>query len=299
MTINKNIKKLFIISVIIMLIILLITSIGINIYQLNYNDFSTYLQNTNEIYIMAAGILLGYHDFSNGKDYEFVYDFTNEQYPILIEKYRIDDIAGDGTEFEKALHLMNEYAPRLTHKSDYDNSIEIDALSLLEYSLDNPNQGINCRNKAQILNEMCLALGIYSRKVWIMPNSKYDGDCHVVNVIWDTQLNKWIMLDITNNRYWVDENGTPLSVLEIRHKGAMQEFCTPVYPDSNLDNLEEIKNNSIGNFLYIMKNMIYMEYMDIYTVGESKNSYLLLPKDFNAEYDNIISQKAVEKSPMK
>lgn len=296
---TKNVKKLLVICVIVLLTISLVASIGINIYQLNSNSFSTYLQSTDEIYVMESGILNGYLEFADGEDYEISYDFENEDYSILIDKYKIDTIAGTGSEFEKAVRLMNEYAPRLTHKSDYDNHIEINALSLLDYSLDNPEQGINCKNKAQILNEMCLALEIYSRKVWIMPNSKYDGDCHVVNEIWDTQLNKWIMLDITNNRYWVDENGTPLSILEIRYKGAMQEFCTPVYPDSKLDNLEEIKAASISNFLYIMKNMVYFEYMTQYTVGESDNSYLLLPENFNEDFDNMISQNAVEASPIK
>ncbi len=296
---NKNVKKILVICVIVLLTISLVASIGINIYQLNFNGFSTYLQNTDEIYVMESGILHGYLEFADGEDYELSYDFENENYSVLIEKYKIDKIAGTGSDLEKALNLMNEYAPRLTHKSDYDNHIEINALSLLDYSLDNPEQGINCKNKAQILNEMCLALGIYSRKVWIMPNSKYDGDCHVVNEIWDTQLNKWIMLDITNNRYWVDENGTPLSILEIRYKGAMQDFCTPVHPDSKLDNLEEIKTASIGNFLYIMKNMVYFEYMTQYTVGESDNSYLLLPENFNKDFENMISQKAIEASPIR
>lgn len=295
----KNVKKLLVICVIALLSISLVTSIGINIYQLNFNVFSTYLQNTDEIYVMESGILYEYLDFADGEDYEISYDFENEDYSVLIDKYKIDTIAGDGSEFKKAVRLMNEYAPRLTHKSNYDNHVEINALSLLDYSLDNPEQGINCKNKAQILNEMCLALGIYSRKVWIMPNSKYDSDCHVVNEIWDTQLNKWIMLDITNNRYWVDENDTPLSILEIRYKGAMQEFCTPVYPDSKLDNLEEIKAASIDNFLYIMKNMVYFEYMTQYTVGESDNSYLLLPENFNEDIENMISKNAVEASPIK
>jgi hypothetical protein len=172
------------------------------------------------------------------------------------------------------------------------------ALSLLEYSLDNKGNGINCRCKAQILNEMCLSLGIYTRKVWIMPNSMYDSDCHVVNEVWDTKLNKWVMLDITNNQYWVDENGTPLSVLEIRRKGAMREFCTPVQVGDNTDNLERLKEKQIDDFLYIMKNMVYMEYCDRYTVGESDMLYLLFPENLDTNYDKIISQDACERSPV-
>ena len=145
---------------------------------------------------------------------------------------------------------------------------------------------------------MCLALGIYSRKVWIMPNSGYDNDCHVVNEIWDTELNKWIMLDITNNEYWVDENGTPLSILEIRQKGAMREFCTPIQPGDNTDNLEQLKEKYIGDFLYIMKNMVYMEYCDKYTVGESETIYLLFPDNLDTDYEKIISLNACEKAPI-
>ncbi|MGN0505129.1 MAG: transglutaminase domain-containing protein [Lachnospiraceae bacterium] len=291
-------KKRSSILLCIVLAILLFISVGINIYQAFWG-FESYLQDTEQIYIMEAGILRNNLEFESGENYEFSYDFENEEYPVLIEKYDIDEIAGDGTEFEKALRLMNEYAPRLYHQSDYDNSVEMNALSLLEYSLDNRKQGINCRNKAQILNEMCLALGIYSRKVWIMPNSGYDNDCHVVNEVWDTELNKWIMLDITNNEYWVDENGMPLSVLEIRYKGAMQEFCTPVHQGDNLHDLERLKEKYIADFLYIMKNMTYMQYCDNYTVGESDTIYLLFPENLNTDYETMISKEACEKSPDK
>lgn len=279
------------------LAVLLLISVGINVYLVLWG-FDSYLQNTDQIYIMEAGILRNNLDFAEGEDVVISYDFDHDDYSVLISSYGIGDIAGNGTEFEQALRLMNEFAPRLAHKSDYDNSVEMTALSLLEHSLDNKNNGINCRNKAQILNEMCLALGIYARKVWIMPNSGYDKDCHVVNEIWDTALNKWIMLDITNNKYWVDEYGTPLSILEIRQNGATGEFCTPIQVGDKTDNLERIKEKYIGDFLYIMKNMVYMEYCNCYTVGESDVIYLLFPDNLDTDYDKIISLDSCEKAPV-
>lgn len=281
----------------VVLILALGISIGFNVY---FGSFyaKSYLQDVEQIYIMEAGILKNNLFFGEGEDLKFEYDFDNEEYPVLIEKYGIDDIAGGGTEFEKALNLMNEFAPRLYHESYYDNSVEMNALDLLAYSLDNKNQGINCRNKAQILNEMCLALGIYARKVWIMPNSGYDNDCHVVNEVWDTSLDKWVMLDITNDQYWVDENGTPLSVLEIREKGANREFCTPVCAGESLDDLEKLKEKHVSEFLYIMKNMVYMEYCEVYTVGESEKIYLLFPENLNTDYEYIISEASCECSPL-
>lgn len=266
-----------------------------------YIKGDSYLQTTDEIYIMEAGILCNNLEFQDGTDYELLYNFSHENYELLKSKYKIENTAGDGTEFERARRLMDEYAPRLTHKSDYDNHIDQSALDLLEYSLDNKSHGINCRAKAQILNEMCLSLGIYSRKVWIMPYSRYDGDCHVVNEVWDSSLQKWVMLDITNNEYWVDENNIPLSVLEIRDKAALMEFCTPVEAGDKTNNLQELKEKNIGDFLYIVKNMVFMEYCAEYTVGESSNFYLLVPQSVprNAptERARIISRTAIEGDP--
>lgn len=295
-----SVKKLLLIIGSIVLSVGLLVSIGLNsFFGIFYIKGDSYLQTTEEIYIMEAGILRNNLQFHDGKDYEIQYNFSHENYGILKSKYQIESTAKEGTEFERALRLMAEYAPRLTHKSDYDNHIPINALDLLEYSLDNARHGINCKNKAQILNEMCLALGIYSRKVWIMPYSRYDGDCHVVNEVWDSSLDKWVMLDITNNTYWVDENKTPLSVLEIRNKASMCEFCTPVEVGDKTDDLQGLKNKNIGNFLYIVKNLAYTEYCTEYTVGESEENYLLLPQNVPTEYELIISKSSVECSPIK
>lgn len=275
----------------------LTASIGMNVYQAFF-DGESYLQNPEEIYIMEAGILYNNREFADGEEIELTYDFFNDDYAILKEKYDIEKISGDGSEFEKAVRLMNEFAPRLTHKSDYDNHIEDKALPLLEYSLNKKSCGINCRAKAQILNEMCLSLGIFSRKVWIMPNSRYDGDCHVVNEVWDSSLNKWVMLDITNNEYWIDENCEPLSVLEIRTKGANQEFCTPVIVGEETEDVQKLKEKHTCDFLYIMKNMVYMEYLNNYTVGENETIYLLFPENLKTDYEYIISENSVCKSPV-
>lgn len=93
---------------------------------------TSYLQSTDQIYCMEAGILYNELNFRDGGDYAIKYDFHNEEYPVLSEKYHIRETAGDGTESEKALALMNEYSGRLYHASDYDNHIDMNALSLLE-----------------------------------------------------------------------------------------------------------------------------------------------------------------------
>lgn len=280
-----------------LLLVGLCVSIAFNIYQAFFG-WDSYLQSTEEIEIMEAGILCNNQQFHDGGDRAFIYDFSHENYGRLKSEYKLEDRAKEGTEFQRALRLMDEYAPRLTHKSDYDNHVPMNALDLLEYSLDNKKQGINCRAKAQILNEMCLSLGIYARKVWINPYSKYDGDCHVVNEVWDFSLNKWVMLDITNNEYWVDESNTPLSVLEIRSKAALREFCTPVEVGERTSDLQKLKQEHIGDYLYIVKNLVYTVYCTDYTVGETENKYLLLPQNIPTKSEWLISQSAIERSPV-
>lgn len=295
-----NIKKTFLCAIGAVLVAGLLVSVGFNVYfGVCFMESESYLQSTEQIYIMEAGILRNNLEFKAGTDFELRYDFSHKNYEVLKSRYNIANVAKDGTEFERARRLMDEFASRLTHKSDYDNHVPVNALDLLEYSLDNKNQGINCRAKAQILNEMCLSLGIYARKVWIMPYSGYDGDCHVVNEVWDGSLGKWVMLDVTNNEYWVDENNAPLSVLEIRRKAALREFCTPVEVGDKTDDLQGLKEKHIGDFLYIVKNLTYLQYCTDYTSGESDNTYLLIPENMPSDYELLISEAAVSCPPVK
>ncbi|MGN0696515.1 MAG: transglutaminase-like domain-containing protein [Oscillospiraceae bacterium] len=286
------------------LIVLSVSMAALLVYIFTgYGDWlvrTSYLQSEEQIYIMETGILHNEQTFREGNDIVLTYDLDNEEYVELSEKYDIEKTAGNGTEFEKALALMDEYSGRLYHLSDYDNRADMNAMALLEYSLDNRSQGINCRAKAQILNEMCLALGIYSRKVWLHPNSVYDKECHVVNEIWDSSLNKWIMLDITNNFYWIDENGVPLSILEIRDHLADQRFCTPVSPDDDLNDPERSLERNYSNFLYIAKNMAYTYYFKEYTAGETDEVCFLMPEAIVPDDEAVlISKEAVEGSPIR
>lgn len=296
---SKKMKAAFLV-----LLVLFLFSAGFLAYILFGNGewvvYTSYLQSPQAIYTMEAGIIKGLSEFQTGEDHAITYDFDNAAYSELLAGYDIATIAGDGSEFEKAKALMNEFAGRLAHESYYDNHIDSNALALLVYSLDNKAHGINCRAKAQILNEMCLALGLYSRKVWINPYSVYDSDCHVVNEVWDAQLNQWVMLDITNNHFWVDAAGKPLSILEIREHIANQTFCAPVTPDDDLKDLHTSLQKNYGTFLYIAKNMVYMYYCTDNSTGETASFYILLPEkcDLNKSAPlTLVSKESIDASP--
>lgn len=73
------------------------------------------------------------------------------------------------------------------------------ALHLPPYSFQNKEHGINCLNKAKILAESCLSLGIYARRVFLYPFSPFDFDSHVACEIFDEKRSKWIRMDPTTD----------------------------------------------------------------------------------------------------
>jgi len=287
--------------VIIVMGVLLIGAAGYLVYS-GFDDESelvSAVQSKEYVYNMECGIIHNCASLREGDFEQITYDFDAPEYRELIDKYNIVQIAGQGSEFEKALNLMNYFAPRLSHNSNYsDYSKDMNAVSLLGYALDNPQHGIFCRAKAQIMNEVYLSLGIYSRKLWINPLSVYDHECHVVNEIWDGEYQKWIMLDTTNNAYWVGEEKIPLSAIEIRDKLSEQQFLTPVRPGENPDDLQNHCEWREHLLLYTAKNMAYLQYLLHYGVGEDDMAYALLPEAMEPADDCLISKEAVLASPL-
>ncbi|MCI9445137.1 MAG: transglutaminase domain-containing protein [Oscillospiraceae bacterium] len=208
------------------------------------------------VFDIYSGILINNQEFAgSGETAEITYDFDCPEYKTLIEKYGIDKIAGEGTAFQRGVRLMHWMAPKLTHKSNYDSHIPVNALDLLDYSLGRPERGINCLNKSKILAECCLAVGIYARRVSILPYSPYDGDNHVVTEIFDEDMGKWVMLDPTTDGFFVDEEGGILSVLELREKFARQDFATFAVCTEDLSDLRKLRDRHMEDNAYYCKNL--------------------------------------------
>ena len=219
------------------------------------------------------GILFHNQEFDSGNREEIVYEFDCAPFEELREKYHLAQVAGKGSDFVRAKRLLHYLSPRLAHSPWYDNHIACNALRLLEYSFENPAQGINCLNKAKILVECCLALGIYARRVRIMPYSPYDFDNHVVAEIYDRTLEKWIMLDPTTDGYFIDENKQPLSLLEMRHQFANAAFITFVRSTDSLKDIHKLREKHLGTNMYICKNLSHFQVEQYSTFGE-KGSFL-------------------------
>ena len=116
--------------------------------------------------------------------------------------------------------------------------------------------------------------------------------------IWDDQYKKWIMLDTTNDIYWVGEEKIPLSAIELRDKFAVQAFVTPVMPGEKLDDLQALKDRHMGLILYTAKNMAYLQYFLHYGVGEDNVVYSLLPETMEPFDECLISRETIEAPPV-
>ena len=295
---KNNMKKNLLI---IFLLILLTGAVGYIIFSSSDNNFEyvSYVQEKEEVYNMECGIIKNADTFHTGNNEQITYVFDDPKYTELIEKYELESIAGTGSEFDKAVNLMDYFSPRLMHNGNFSEyTADMDALYLLDYALGDQKHGIHCRAKAQIMNEEYLALGIYSRKMWINPLSEYDNECHVVNEIWDSNYKKWIMLDTTNNIYWVGTDKIPLSAIEVREKLAEQEFVTPVMPGEKLDNLENLRDEHMDLILYTAKNMAYLQYFTHYGRGEDKIVYALLPETMELTDRCLISVDSITAPPV-
>lgn len=214
------------------------------------------LENEQRIFDIYSGILFHNQEFApGGENAEITYDFTCPEYKNLIEKYAIDKTAGEGAAFDRAVRLLHWMSPRLTHKGDYNNRVPVNAIALLDYSLDDPEHGINCVSKAKILAECCLALGIAARRAHLMPCSPYDYDNHVVAEIFAPELDKWVMLDPSSDAYFADGDGRLLSVLELRERFARQRFAAMVTGEDGAEDLAALAEKHAAYNTYFCKNL--------------------------------------------
>lgn len=232
------------------------------------------------LYNVYRGILNNNQKFQTGEPVRVGYRLDCAEYGTLRENYQLGRIAGKGTDLERSVRLLQYLSPRLSHSPWYDNRVPCNGLSLLEYSLNQPEHGINCLNKAKILEECCLALGIYARRVRMLPYSPFDSDCHVVTEIFDREQKRWCMLDPTTNGYLVDEKGQILSLLEIREKMANAEFVTFRKAASRETDLRKTAQRNWEQNTYYAKNLFWFQVDAISQFGETGKWLEILPEHF-------------------
>lgn len=127
-------------------------------------------------------------------------------------KYKLNNIASSGSDFEKGVRLMRWVHHILPSGQE---AIHLTGCSPDEV-LSRNNKVVNCCNHAIILNAALLAIGLYSRCIWCKPFDVANLEYHVVNVVYISEYDKWIMLDSANQAVWYGYDDIPLGLMEIR-----------------------------------------------------------------------------------
>ena len=136
---------------------------------------------------------------------------------MVRDYFKLDSVAGQGDELSKIINLLHFAHDNIRHDGGNQAFAELDAVDLYNY-YKATGKGVNCRQLAISLCEMYLSMGIPARYVTCMPADSLDYECHVINTVWSSQLQKWLYIDPTMDAWVTDENGTLLSIAEVRER---------------------------------------------------------------------------------
>lgn len=244
----------------------------------------------NNAYYTYIGAMRVFHDFNcQTNEYAFSYDYNASGYEKLRTKYRIDRIAGNGSELDKALNLMQWCSENVLHNGGTKDVefIPKTSVDILDYAFQKGREyGVYCRLQAIVFTECCLALGIKSRILHCLPFSPYDFDTHVVSMVYISDMGKWIMLDASMNRYFVNSDKTILSPMEVRNKLSYDDNIECNVPDDNYK-------------MYMAKNMFYFKSPQRNTFGADlltgQKTIYCIPSGFDVlEREIAYCQYAIE-----
>lgn len=188
---------------------------------------------------------------------KFSYQPQNDAYLVdLRNKFKLDSIAGQGNQTSRILNLMHWMHNTVRHDGSSSNPDSRNAQDLIAICK-NEKRGVNCRMMAIALNECYLALGIKSKFITCMPKEEKFDDCHVINMVFNTDLNRWIWIDPTFSAYVMDEKGELLGIAEVR-EGLISGKPLILNPDANW-NREESQTADYYLQTYMAKNLYRLQ----------------------------------------
>ncbi len=197
----------------------------------------------------------------NYKDSRYVPTFTYESKdnPNLVrirQEFKLDSVVGKGNEVSRILNLMHWVHNIVRHEGNSSNPTFKNAIDLIKVCR-KEKRGINCRMMATILNECYLSLGFKSRYVTCMPKETEFDDCHVINMVYSNDLNKWIWVDPTFDAYVMNEKGELLGLAEVRER-LVNDKPLILNPEANWNRENsQTKENYLYN--YMAKNLYRIE----------------------------------------
>ncbi len=197
----------------------------------------------------------------NYSDSRYIPQFTYqvEDNPNLVRtrlELKLDSVAGNGSELSQIFNLMHWVHNLIRHDGGSNNPTLRNAVDLVNVCKAEP-RGLNCRMLAIVLNECYLSMGIKSRYITCMPRESKFTDCHVINMVYSTELNKWLWIDPTFAAYVMDDNGNLLGIQEVRER-LIEDQPLILNPDANW-NRTNLQTRGYYLDRYMAKNLYRLE----------------------------------------
>ena len=148
------------------------------------------------------------------------FEYQPKEHPnlqLVRDYFQLDTIPGKDNELEHIKNLLHFVHDNIRHDGSRMTYCEFDAIDLYNYYKATGN-GVNCRMLAITLCDIYLAMGYKARVVTCLAADPNDPDCHVINSVWSETLHKWLYIDPTMDAWVMDENGTMLSIAEVRER---------------------------------------------------------------------------------
>jgi hypothetical protein len=213
------------------------------------------------------GLLIKYPEFDYNYANEIKTYFENcdsNNLSFLRKKYKIDTIIKPQDIFGKVIDIMNWVHNQLFCIGESVRPQETNSLSILN---ERKKGNLICLYQAIVMNEILLSINIKSRVVKCMP-CNFDGDFHVVVIVYIDEFHKWILFDPTFNTYFVDKKNIPLTIDEIRNN---YRTCDPNEMDIRFKKIQIKKEWTL-----VLYGMIFETYDEWYKVYMLKNIFRFL-----------------------
>lgn len=217
------------------------------------------------------------------------YNFEDPVLAQIKATYGIEAIAGAGDELSKTINLLAWVSKNVTHDGSKNVNVAVEnGYTLLQHSFGKKDNGINCRQKAVILNDCLHAVGIKSKMCFLMPKDGNTGDNHVGNIVYITVLNKWILVDSSWNAYFQDGEGNYLDPFELRTAFA-EKTVVKINPNAQWNDVVFDEEQDFYYRKYMAKNLYWFQ-----TKPTKTSSILCAPEGFDLNkwhVDNLKSSK--------
>ena len=159
--------------------------------------------------------------------------------PDYTSYFRLDTVVQEGmSTWEKSLAIGRWVSSHIPHANQKARPAAKDAITLWEF-IQHKEPAFNCRYHSFFAMQLLRSVGVEARVLTCLPKDDNDPDCHVVNIVYLPEYQKWAMLDTDQSMYATDAEGTPLAPWEMREYYAQDKTFTLWYnyesPDQGMD----------------------------------------------------------------